>query len=322
MFRLLNCRPMVARLQPLRVGLNSASRPNTYINQPQFNSGIRHFSTTLVNSAKKTKKKPPTVEPQGPSGVAILAVATIIASAFFVIYGKEADPKGKQLEAEKVKLSKETSKRQDSESKTLQANSSSPAFDSNDVTVIFVLGGPGAGKGTQSARLVEDFGFVHLSAGDLLREEASRPGSEFHELINNYIKEGKIVPHEVTIALLRKAMKSSGSKRFLVDGFPRAMDQALEFEKSICECNFVLYFECPTEEMEKRLLKRGESSGRLDDNIESIRKRFDTFKNTSFPVIEHYDSLGKVKKVSCLATPEQVYNNTKNIFNTLFDEHK
>src|SRR5881398_1075765 len=80
------------------------------------------------------------------------------------------------------------------------------------VTVIFVLGGPGAGKGTQCAKLVADYGFKHLSAGDLLREEQDRPGSEFGEMIKAYIKEGTIVPMEVTVQLLENAMKHSIEK--------------------------------------------------------------------------------------------------------------
>ncbi|KAI8053924.1 adenylate kinase-domain-containing protein [Syncephalis plumigaleata] len=173
-----------------------------------------------------------------------------------------------------------------------------PAFKPGELTIVFVLGGPGSGKGTNCARLVEDFGFVHLAAGDLLREEQERPGSEYGELIRHNIKEGLIVPKEVTIALLKNAMKRSKSKRFLIDGFPRAMDQAVQFEDTVAEGSAVLYFECPEEEMLKRLLNRGTTSGRADDNIESIRKRFLTFRNTSYPVIEYYEKQNKVFKVS------------------------
>jgi UMP-CMP kinase len=99
----------------------------------------------------------------------------------------------------------------------------SPLWSADAVTVIFVLGGPGAGKGTQCAKLVADYGFKHLSAGDLLREEQDRPGSEFGEMIKTYIKEGTIVPLEVTVQLLENAMKSSmesGNEGglFLIDG--------------------------------------------------------------------------------------------------------
>lgn len=97
-----------------------------------------------------------------------------------------------------------------------------PLWSSDEVTVIFVLGGPGAGKGTQCAFLVADYGFKHLSAGDLLREEQDRLGSEFGQLIKDYIKEGLIVPMEVTIQLLENAMKAAMEKEqktmFLIDG--------------------------------------------------------------------------------------------------------
>lgn len=95
-------------------------------------------------------------------------------------------------------------------------------FDPAEVTVLFVLGGPGAGKGTQCSNLVRDYTFKHLSAGDLLREEQQRPGSEFGEMIKEYIREGKIVPMEVTIQLLENAMKAAmkeeNKKKFLIDG--------------------------------------------------------------------------------------------------------
>lgn len=97
-----------------------------------------------------------------------------------------------------------------------------PLFTPEQALVLFVLGGPGAGKGTQCANLVRDFGFKHLSAGDLLREEQERPGSEFGEMIKEYIREGKIVPQEVTIQLLENAMKRAMDEekkdRFLIDG--------------------------------------------------------------------------------------------------------
>ncbi len=117
-------------------------------------------------------------------------------------------------------------------------------LDPAKVTVLFVLGGPGAGKGTQCSRLVEAFDFCHLSAGDLLRAEQTREGSEFGEMIRTHIREGTIVPVEVTVKLLENAMLdalktktgdhwSDGRGRFLVDGFPRKMDQAVKFEEEV-----------------------------------------------------------------------------------------
>lgn len=103
-----------------------------------------------------------------------------------------------------------------------QPNRSKPLFSSDDVTVIFVLGGPGAGKGTQCANLVRDYGFKHLSAGDLLRSEQDREGSQFGDMIKEYIRDGKIVPMEVTVQLLENAMQEAidetGVKLFLIDG--------------------------------------------------------------------------------------------------------
>ncbi|GAM43076.1 hypothetical protein EIK77_008302 [Talaromyces pinophilus] len=190
-----------------------------------------------------------------------------------------------------------------------------PRFSSDKVTVVFVLGGPGAGKGTQSENLVRDYGFNHLSAGDLLRAEQVREGSEYGELIRHHIREGTIVPMEVTVALLSNAMaailEENSSKttpaRFLIDGFPRQIDQAHFFEETVCVSKLVLFLVCPEEVMLGRLLKRGETSGRDDDNIESIRKRFRTFEQTSMPVVREFEEKGKVISVQATGSKEEVY---------------
>ena len=183
------------------------------------------------------------------------------------------------------------------------------------VLVVFVLGGPGAGKGTQCANLVRDFGFKHLSAGDLLRAEQDREGSEFGDMIKTYIKEGQIVPQEVTIQLLENAITDTISKeqnhKFLIDGFPRKMDQAIKFQEIVVPSAFTLFFDTSEETMRKRLLKRGETSGRADDNEESIKKRFKTFVETSMPVVQHFEKEGKVVKVDASPAPEDVYKNVK-----------
>lgn len=196
----------------------------------------------------------------------------------------------------------------------------STVFNHHKVTVIFVLGGPGAGKGTQCARLVEDFGFCHLSAGDLLRAEQRREGSQYGQLIQNCIKEGTIVPMEVTIKLLENAMSETiaemrtgegwadGHGRFLIDGFPRKMDQALKFEEDVCIAAGVLYFSTTEEVMLARLLERGKTSGRDDDNVESIKKRFKTYEEQTMPVIDHYKKQGKVAKVDSTASVEVVHS--------------
>ncbi|KAG0650951.1 Uridylate kinase [Hyphodiscus hymeniophilus] len=191
-----------------------------------------------------------------------------------------------------------------------------PVFSPSKVTVLFVLGGPGAGKGTQCANLVRDYNFTHLSAGDLLRAEQDRPDSEFGQLIKDYIKDGKIVPMEVTVQLLENAMtdvvKQAGGKgKFLIDGFPRKMDQALKFEETVVPSKFVLFFDCPEEEMQKRLLKRGKTSGRTDDNEESIKKRFKVFVDTSMPVVDYFRKKNQVVQVIATKSPDEVYKETK-----------
>ncbi|KAG0150004.1 hypothetical protein CROQUDRAFT_652988 [Cronartium quercuum f. sp. fusiforme G11] len=189
-----------------------------------------------------------------------------------------------------------------------------PHFDNKKTSVIFVLGGPGAGKGTQCARLVQEYGFVHLSAGDLLRAEQQREGSKYGGMIKEYIKEGRIVPMEVTIKLLQNAIGEAvkgGKNRYLVDGFPREMDQAIKFDEDVCESSFVLFLTCPEKILLSRLLERGKTSGRDDDNEESISKRFHTFIATSMPVVDYYREKGKVVEVDSSLSVEEVYEQIK-----------
>lgn len=206
-----------------------------------------------------------------------------------------------------------------------------PIFDPASVSVIFVLGGPGAGKGTQCANIVRDYGFKHLSAGDLLRAEQDRPNSEFGSMIKEHIQSGQIVPMEVTVQLLENAMQehikeNNSQGKFLIDGpstppptkppppltplpsgFPRKMDQAQKFESAVCPSAFTLFFDCPPSVLETRLLNRGKTSGRADDNADSIRKRFRVFVETSMPVVEYFAKLDKVEKVEAVESPEVVY---------------
>ena len=125
------------------------------------------------------------------------------------------------------------------------------------VTCFFVLGGPGSGKGTVCSRLVEELGFVHLSAGDLLREERDS-GSENAALINKICLEGKIVPVEITVNLIKKAMKKQGwnTKKFLIDGFPRNQDNVDGWNRVIAseaDVKFVLFLDCSQDKMIERI---------------------------------------------------------------------
>ncbi|KAJ2778519.1 bifunctional uridylate/adenylate kinase [Coemansia javaensis] len=236
--------------------------------------------------------------------LAVLGAASLLASGYAMIYRPYKAWSDEQRE--------KRSKQQQQAPKIKHTEEAIAKFPFAQKSVVFVLGGPGSGKGTNSARLVEDFGFVHLSAGDLLREEQKRPDSQYGKLIEHYIREGLIVPHEVTIGLLRNAMMDHPEcDRFLIDGFPRNLVQAKAFEDTVCQAKKVLFFECPEETMLARLLDRGKTSGRSDDNVESIRKRFRTYANDTKPVIDAFAKEGKILTVSCQGSVDDVYAKTR-----------
>ncbi|CCI41333.1 unnamed protein product [Albugo candida] len=179
--------------------------------------------------------------------------------------------------------------------------------------ILFVLGGPGAGKGTQCSKLVQKYGFVHLSAGDLLREER-QSGSENGELIDTMIKEGAIVPVKITLSLLQRAMLQNERERFLIDGFPRNFDNLQGWNEAMPDTQFhvegVLFFDCSESVMESRLIERGKTSGRTDDNAVAIRKRFHTYLESTLPIIEYYAKLNKVFQVDATSNPDTVFEST------------
>lgn len=173
-------------------------------------------------------------------------------------------------------------------------------------TIVFVLGAPGAGKGTQCEKLVKQFGYFQISTGDLLREEVAS-GSELGEKLKSIMAEGALVSTELVLALVKKAMETSDATKFLLDGYPRAQDQAIEFEKTIGKPAFVLAFEADEATLEERLVNRGLTSGRADDNRESIKKRFATFKSQSEAVIDYYKSQDLVRSINSLRHPDEVF---------------
>jgi len=193
--------------------------------------------------------------------------------------------------------------------------------------VVFVLGGPGAGKGTQCEKLVTEFQGVwgHLSAGDLLRAER-KSGSSLATLINDCISAGKIVPSEITATLLQNAMdaacKDQGTTKFLIDGFPRSQGNVTAWEEKlgqtgIAKVEFVLFLDCPEDIMTSRLLERGLTSGRNDDNLEVIRKRFVTFRDESMPIVAAYGKENKVRHVVADRSIDAVYADVIALFKGL-----
>jgi len=172
--------------------------------------------------------------------------------------------------------------------------------------VIFVVGGPGCGKGTQCEKIVNKYGFTHLSSGDLLRDEV-QSGSDRGKGLNAIMERGELVPLEEVLELLAEAMlaKVSTSKGFLIDGYPREQAQGVLFEESILPCTKVLYFEVPDEVMVQRLLHRAKTSGRVDDNEETIKKRLATFHKHSEPVVQYYKN--KCSTILATTSPDAVF---------------
>mmetsp|Transcript_1774 Transcript_1774/g.3894 ORF Transcript_1774/g.3894 Transcript_1774/m.3894 type:complete len:246 (-) Transcript_1774:178-915(-) len=202
----------------------------------------------------------------------------------------------------------------------LQNKSKKNMTDAEPFRVVFVLGGPGAGKGTQCQLLSDNLGWAHLSAGDLLRAERKKEGSELADVINKNISEGKIVPSEITVTLIKNAMaelrEAKGQTKFLIDGFPRSEGNVNSWkevvgEKARVEC--VLFFECPEDILTSRLLERAKTSGRNDDSIDVIRKRFATYHEESMPIIQMYEQEGKVRKIISDKAIEEVYKEVESI---------
>ncbi|XP_078417294.1 UMP-CMP kinase [Cetorhinus maximus] len=188
--------------------------------------------------------------------------------------------------------------------------------------VVFVLGGPGAGKGTQCVKIVKKYGYTHLSAGDLLRAERSKEATQYGELIDSYIKDGKIVPVEITISLIKRAMEETMAQdamknKFLIDGFPRNTDNLDGWNKKMdkdADVKFVLFFDCSNEICIERCLERGKGSGRTDDNIMSLEKRIQTYMQSTKPIIELYEKEGKVRRVDGAKTVDEVFVDVQKIF--------
>lgn len=178
---------------------------------------------------------------------------------------------------------------------------------------LILFGPPGSGKGTQSDRLVVKYGLVHLSTGNLLREEITQKTPLGLEA-KNFMDKGQLVPDEVVIGMVDSYFdKHRGAKGFLFDGFPRtvaqakALDKLLDLKKTGIAA--VLALEVSEEELVKRLLNRGKTSGRSDDtNEEVIRKRFSVYINETTPVAEHYRRAKRFQSIKGEGTVDQIFD--------------
>jgi len=179
--------------------------------------------------------------------------------------------------------------------------------------IIFIIGGPGCGKGTQCEKIVNDFGFEHLSSGDLLRAEVAS-GSEAGKALQETMASGQLVSNETVLGLMKNKIESSpNAKGFLIDGYPRTVDQGLSFEEKVGAPTAVIYFEADEETLVARLLHRAQTSGRADDNEVTIRSRLAVFSEQTVPVINHYKSKNIVHQLNSLRSIDEIYLEVPNV---------
>jgi adenylate kinase len=177
---------------------------------------------------------------------------------------------------------------------------------------IILFGPPGSGKGTQSDKLVAKYGLVHLSTGNLLREEINQQ-TPLGMAAKSFIDKGQLVPDEVVIGMVDSYFdKHYEAKGFLFDGFPRTVAQAVALDKLLdlkkTEIAAVLALQVSEEELVKRLLNRGKTSGRSDDtNEEVIKKRFAVYQNETTPVAEHYKLADKFVAIPGEGTVDGIF---------------
>ena len=178
---------------------------------------------------------------------------------------------------------------------------------------LILFGPPGCGKGTQSDKLVEKYGLVHLSTGNLLRQEI-KDKTPLGLEAKNFIDKGQLVPDEAVIGMVDSYFdQHKDANGFLFDGFPRtvaqarALDKLMELKKT--EIGKVLMLDVDEEELIKRLVLRGKTSGRSDDADENIqRNRQEVYKKETLPVAAYYSKSGKVAKVDGMGSISEIFD--------------
>lgn len=177
---------------------------------------------------------------------------------------------------------------------------------------IVLFGPPGAGKGTQSEKLIKAYNLVHFSTGDILRAEVSA-GTDLGMKAKELMDAGNLVPDEVVIAMIsNKIDQNLGSKGFIFDGFPRTTAQAVALDRVLIRRGMsitkMLALQVEDEELKKRLLERGKISGRVDDSdVEKINNRIKVYKDQTLPVAEYYEKQGKYAPVNGVGAIEEIF---------------
>lgn len=177
---------------------------------------------------------------------------------------------------------------------------------------IVIFGAPGAGKGTQSEKMIAKYGFGHISTGDVLRNEIKK-GSDLGKTAKGYIDNGQLIPDDLMVSILAKVYDSFGKDHngVIFDGFPRTIPQAEALKKMLAERGHklaaMIELDVPEEELMKRLLLRGKISGRSDDNEETIKKRLSVYHNQTSPLIKWYTKEGIHCHVEGIGTIDEIF---------------
>ena len=186
---------------------------------------------------------------------------------------------------------------------------------------IIICGAPGCGKGTQSDLIVEKYGLKHLSTGDLLRNEIAKKSALGIEA-ESYISKGNLVPDKMIFDILSNAIaeQTKGSKGIILDGFPRNVAQAEALEELMKKLNkettVLLDLNVDDEELIKRLLIRGETSGRCDDNLETIKKRLEVYVSKTAPVSDFYKNKNKYAAINGMGTVDEIFGRISTVIDS------
>lgn len=190
---------------------------------------------------------------------------------------------------------------------------------------LVIFGGPGSGKGTQSERLINEYGLHHISTGELLRKHIAE-GTELGKTANEYISQGHLIPDDLMIRVLEDVLDSNPeqtAKGVIFDGFPRTIDQAKSLNDMLArrgtKVNAVVGLEVDDDALIKRMLLRGQQSGRADDNPDTIKERLNVYHNQTSPLREFYLSEGKYNAIDGNGTVDNVFNSIKEAIDKIKD---
>ena len=175
--------------------------------------------------------------------------------------------------------------------------------------LVIFLGPPGAGKGTQAGKIAKEKNLAHISTGDMLREHVSN-ATELGKTAKILLEEGKLVPDSLVIEMLQERLLSKDCVNgAILDGFPRTIAQAESLDSVSAEFKIskVIVFEADRDELIKRILNRGETSGRSDDTEESVSVRLEVYENDTSPLIEYYELKNLVAKINAVGEVENIY---------------